>query len=79
MSRSANTYYRTLANAYSVGEFSKAAKLMSSFTDGVDVWPGVALFTNAVVYAGGEVHDASLSVQGKACGQFSSLEFPARV
>ncbi len=77
MRRSVNTYYRTLANAYSGGEFSRAAKLMSPFPDGVDVWPGVALFTDAVVYAGGEVHDGSLSVQGKACGQFTSLGFPA--
>jgi hypothetical protein len=72
MSRSANTYHRTLANAYSAGEFSKAVKLMSAFADGEDVWPVDALFTYAVVYAGGEVHDGSLSVQGKTCGQVTS-------
>jgi hypothetical protein len=79
MSQSPNTYYRTLAKAYSGGEFSKAAKLMSPFPDGVDSWPGVAVFTNAVVYAGGEVHNGSFSVQGKACGEFSPLSFPAHV
>jgi hypothetical protein len=76
MRGSRNTYYGTLAKAYTGGEFLRAAKLMSPFPDGVDVWPGVAVFTDAVVYAGGEVHDGSLSVQGKACGQFTSLGFP---
>jgi hypothetical protein len=53
---------------------------MSPFPDGVDSWPGVAVFTNAVVYSGGDVHNGSFSVQKQACQpQFSTLGFPAHL
>jgi hypothetical protein len=77
MGSSPNDYYRTLAKAFSDGKFTDAANLFSPFKDGVDEWPGIAVFANAVVFGDGQVHNGTFVVQGKACGSHSSLSFPA--
>ncbi len=79
MGSSPNDYYRTLAKAFSNGKFTEAAKLFSPFPHGVDEWPGIAVFANAVVFDDGQVHNGSFVVQGKACGSHSSLSFPAEI
>ncbi len=77
MSLSHIHYYRTLSKAFSDGKFTEAAKLFSPFQDGVDEWPGIAVFANAVVFDDGQVHNGSFVVQAKSCGSHSSLNFPA--
>jgi hypothetical protein len=77
MGLSHNDYYRTLSKAFSDGKFTEAAKLFSPFQDGLDEWPGIAVFANAVVFDDGQVHNGSFVVQAKSCGSHSSLNFPA--
>ena len=76
MQASPNLYYQALARAYVAGNLSQAAKLLSPFTDGLDSWPAVAFFENAVVFPEGHVRNDSVSFQGKGCGPFESRSLP---
>ena len=76
MRRSPNTYYGTIAHNFENGIYLAAAKHFSPFALGVDSWPGVAVFENAVVFAEGQVHNRSFLVQGKACGPSHPVGFP---
>jgi len=67
MRHSANWCYGMIAQKIARGMLLQAAQLLTPFADGIDPWPGVAVFENAVVSCDGNVHNSSYTMRAGGC------------
>jgi len=58
-------YYESVATNFVVGNFTKAARLLSASHNGVDAWPCVAAIENAMIFSEGQIHNGTHLVHGK--------------